>query len=73
MLLQIIGFLKDGNMNNNQSDNSLEYGITYTKTAVCEKAKDTTIVSDCFMNIIKNMTIILQPNIYQEITVKTIK
>jgi len=57
-------------MNPNTTNDSQDLGIIYTETIVCEKKTDSSIVSDSFMNIIRNSTIIQQPLVFEEIISK---
>lgn len=65
MELLIIALLKDGNMKNN-SDNRSDYGLIYIENVTCEKAKNTSTVSDSFINQIKDAVIIQEQLIYLE-------
>ncbi|HKL86541.1 MAG TPA: hypothetical protein VJ861_09445 [Treponemataceae bacterium] len=50
----------------NNTDNRSDYGIIYTENVTCEKESNTSIVSDCFINQIKDAVVIQEQVIYLE-------
>ncbi len=51
-------------MSNNTSDNSSDIGICYIEAIEFDKKSDSSIVSDCFLNIIKDSVIIQDKVLY---------
>jgi len=59
-------------MNNNaNSDNSNTLGIVYTEQVICQKQTDSSGVSDSFINLIKNTTMIQEPILFHDVFIKS--